>query len=390
MIRERMEAMIPLFFDCDPGIDDAVALGYLLCQDDVEVAGIAATGGNVPTSQTVQNALSWLYLAGRSEIPVHPGAELPLKAAAAGTVPIYADDTHGPSGTGHTVLPAPSTTPSATSAADAWVNAARAHAGELIGVVTGPCTNLALALEREPELPRLIKRIFIMGGAFNCRGNTKPTTEWNTDFDPEAAAVVYRCFASAKNLPVVSPLEATEAVVMTPQRLSRILQGVSDPHWRSWLVHLAEALRFYFEFHESDGHGYLAQIHDPYVLAAALGWARKPQAGIPWAGQPSTSGPKAAATRPRGTATSGTRAGANASVRATSGRERGLPAAGTSTAAVDVELTGTLTRGETVADWLGRWGRDPNAVLIRTIDAESFLHHLETILKRGPTYATAR
>ena len=343
--------MIPLFLDCDPGIDDAVALGYLLCQDDVEIAGIAASGGNVPTAQTVQNALSWLELAGRPEIPVHPGAELPLKAAAESTVPTYADDTHGPSGTGHAVLPAPSTTPSTASAADAWVSAARAYAGELIGVVTGPCTNLALALEREPDLPRLIKRIFIMGGAFNYRGNTKPTTEWNTDFDPEAAAVVYRRFASAGNLPVVAPLEATEAIVMTPQRLGWILQGTSDPDWRSWLDHLAGALRFYFEFHESDGHGYLAQIHDPFILAAALYWARKPQVGIPWtAAEP----------------------------------------AGTSTAVIDVELTGTLTRGETVADWLGRWGRDPNAVLIRTIDAESFLHHLETTLKRGPTYATAR
>lgn len=274
--------MIPLFLDCDPGIDDAVAIGYLLCQDDAEVLGIAATGGNVPTVQTAQNALGWLQLAGRSEIPVHPGADLPLRHAADGTTPVYADDTHGPAGTGHAVLPQPTTAPASVSAAQAWVDAARAYPGELIGVVTGPCTNLALALELEPGLPQLIRRLFIMGGAFNYRGNTKPTTEWNTDFDPESTARVYRRFAAAPQLPVIGPLEATEAIVMTPDRLTRIVQGATDPGWRRWLEHAAEALRFYFEFHQWDGHGYLAQIHDPFVLAAALQWARSPQDGIPW------------------------------------------------------------------------------------------------------------
>ncbi|TLP93848.1 nucleoside hydrolase [Nesterenkonia salmonea] len=345
--------MIPLLLDCDPGIDDAVALGYLLCQEDVDVVGIAASGGNVPTAQTVLNALGWLDLAERGDVPVHPGAELPLAQSGASSdtlmaPTLYADDTHGRTGAGHATLPTPSTAPSHTSAAEAWVNAARAHPGELVGVVTGPCTNLALALEQEPGLPQLIKRIFIMGGAFNYRGNTKPTTEWNIDHDPEAAAKVFAGFAAAENLPVVGPIEATESIVITPDRLARILAGASHPGWQSWLEHLAEALRFYFEFHAADGHGYLAQVHDPYVLAAALQWARNPTGkdGIPWAE--------------------------------------------TATVAVDVELQGSLTRGETVADWLGRWGAAPNAELIRRIQAEDFLHHLETTLTRGPTYDHAR
>ncbi|RJN32555.1 nucleoside hydrolase [Nesterenkonia natronophila] len=345
--------MIPLFLDCDPGIDDAVALGYMVCQTDVEVVGIAATGGNVPTAQTVRNALSWLELAGRSNIAVHPGAQLPLAHKApyrssALTPPVYADDTHGPVGTGHAALPTPRTTPPPVSAAEAWVNAAHTHPGELIGVVTGPCTNLAMALELEPDLPRLTKRIFVMGGAFNYRGNTKPTTEWNIDHDPEAAACVFNRFAAAQHLPVVGPIEATEAVVITPERLGRILTGTSDPRWRTWLEHLGEALRFYFEFHASDGHGYVAQVHDPYVLAAALQWARHPDPTVP------------------------------------------IPWAESTRAAIDVELEGSLTRGETVADWLGRWGAAPNAELVRRIDAESFLHHLETTLTRGPTYDHAR
>lgn len=333
--------MIPLFYDCDPGIDDAVALGYLMCQEDVDVVGIGASGGNVPTDQIVTNTLGWLQLGGRSDIPVHAGAPLPL----AWTAPEYAADTHGPTGTGYAELPKPTTTPSPTPAAEAWVEAARRHPGQLIGVVTGPCTNLALALEIEPQLPQLLKRLFIMGGAFNYRGNTKPTTEWNIDFDPEAAQRVFAAFSVAEHLPVIGPIEATEAVVMTPQRIQRILSGATDQHWHTFLGQLSEALRFYFEFHESDGHGYLAQIHDPYVLAAALQWAREAH---------------------------------------TVSSTPAVPWAQTRLAAVDVETAGALTRGETVADWLGRWRRDPSAELVRSLNAESFLDHLETTLMRGP------
>lgn len=336
---------IPLFLDCDPGIDDAVALGYLFCQDDVDVVGIAASGGNVSTEQVVRNTLGWLELAGRTDLPVHAGAEHPLAGEAE-----YAEETHGDTGAGYARLPSPrlDNMLSETSAAQAWADAARKHPGELIGVVTGPCTNLALALELEPELPQLLRRLFIMGGAFNYRGNTRPTTEWNITYDPESADRVLRAFAETPgpaHLPVIGPIEATEAVALTPDRLERITSAEASPQWKAFREQLAEALRFYFEFHETDGHGYLAHIHDPYVLAAALEWARNspadPEPGI-------------------------------------------IPWAETATAPVGVELTGTLTRGETVADWLGRWGRKPNAEIIRSIDAETFLNHLTESLMRGP------
>ena len=367
---------LPLFLDCDPGIDDAIALGYLLCQDDVDITGIAATGGNVATAQVLANTLGWLELAGRSDIPVHPGHPLPLArhgdAHATAAKPVaddepaadtanpaepsaeeagieYADLTHGQTGAGYATLPPATAGPSPTSAAQAWVDAARAHPGQLIGVVIGPSTNLALALEIEPRLPHLLRRLFIMGGAFNYRGNTHPTTEWNVTFDPESLALVLAAFDRARSedpevsLPVIAPIEATEAVAMTPERLSGILDTSADPIWRAWLHEMSEALRFYFEFHEWDGLGYLAHIHDPFVLACALAWARNPD-------------------QPAGE----------------------LPWAMTAIAPVDVELTGTLTRGETVADWLGRWGKEPNAEIIRTIDAESFLDHLGATLTKGP------
>ncbi|WP_092014834.1 nucleoside hydrolase [Brevibacterium siliguriense] len=384
-----MSATLPLFLDCDPGIDDAIALAYLCCQDDVDVVGIAASGGNVATAQVVENTRGWLSLAGRSDVSVHTGHSLPLARqalqtgpqasdAATGEAPEYADLTHGEAGRGYARLPTPSGPVSSVSAAQAWVDAAHAHPGQLLGVVIGPATNLALALEIDPDLPSLFKRLFIMGGAFNYRGNTHPTTEWNVTFDPESTAQVLAAFDRTNqeerlaHLPVIAPIEATEAVEMTPERLATILDGASassaDDRWHSVLAQLAEALRFYFEFHESDGLGYIAHIHDPFVLACALDWARQDTIAS--------------------NATESERSHANPEETATSAPERGtageLPWATTRWAPVDVELTGTLTRGETVADWLGRWDRPVNAEVIRAIDAPAFLDHLSTTLMKGP------
>ncbi|GAA1848285.1 nucleoside hydrolase [Brevibacterium marinum] len=369
-----MPSRLPLFLDCDPGIDDAIALGYLLCQDDVDIIGIAASGGNVPTAQVAANARGWLELAGREDIALHAGSDLPTiwQAGRCGkdpadplaTGPEYGDLTHGPTGAGYARLPRPRSPMSTISAAQAWVDAARAHPGELIGVVIGPATNLALALDIEPDLPNLMRRLFIMGGAFNYRGNTRPTTEWNVSFDPESTAAVISAFdraeheATLPHLPVIAPIEATEALEMTPERLSDILTAgrTSESPWPGWLTQMAEALRFYFEFHDSDGLGYVAHIHDPFVLACAIEWARGGRGG-----------PTSARDGVVPNGTTGI-----------------LPWAMTVCAPIDVELTGTLTRGETVADWLGRWGKDSNAEIIRTIDARNFLDHLGETLNRGP------
>lgn len=394
------ETAIPLFLDCDPGIDDAIAIAYLLCQRDVEIVGIAASGGNVSTEQVVRNTHGWLALAGRTDLPVFRGAVHPLAQtataareeaeSAAGALtpaetasgPEYAEVTHGDTGSGYATLPEPASTTRNTRAAQAWIDAARAHPGELIGVMIGPATNLALALEIEPDLPRLLKRLFVMGGAFNYRGNTHPTTEWNVSYDPEAAARVFTVFGDAYIAgealfpPVIGPIEATEMVEMTPERVSRIIDGArrAPAQWRAVLHEIGEALRFYFEFHEEDGHGYLAHIHDPYVAATAVHWARS-------GGDPVPSARGAAA--PRNPA----EVQAESRGKAAAGR---IPWAETAFAPVDVELTGTLTRGETIADWLGRWNRPANAEIIRRVDAARFLDHLTDTLMEGPQYDRTR
>ncbi len=79
----------------------------------------------------------------------------------------------------------------------AWVRAARNHPCELVGLVTGPLTNLALAMRLEPSLPRLLRRLVVMGGAFDYRGNTTPVAEWNISVDPEAGSEVFTVWSAA-------------------------------------------------------------------------------------------------------------------------------------------------------------------------------------------------
>lgn len=315
---------LPVLIDCDTGIDDAIALTYLACRRDVEIAGIVSTGGNVPVPAVHRNNLA---LAGLLDIaaPISLGASHPLAQE-----PMYADDTHGPQGLGHAVLPDPERTEDPRSGAQLWVDIARAHPGELVGLVLGPHTNLALALEIEPELPRLLKRLHIMGGAINHRGNTGATSEWNFAVDPEAAQRVLAAFTGAPARPVLGSLEATEAVQFHQDTLDRITQlGESTGHPVAMI--LAEALRFYFEFHQADGFGWMAHVHDPLVAAHAVTG-------------------HFAGTRP-------------------------LP--------VDVELAGTLTRGQSVGDELGRWGREPNVDVLTGVQPKAFIEHLLATLEAG-------
>lgn len=324
----------PIFIDVDTGVDDAMALVYLLGSAEAEITGIASTAGNVPVQQVCQNNLGLLKLCGATDVPVSMGSEVPLFA------PLRtAEDTHGPEGLGYAQLPVPTTDLTAYDAAEAWVRAAHAHPGELIGVVTGPLTNLALALRADPALPRLVKRLVIMGGSFDYRGNTTPVAEWNVSVDPESAAEVFTVWSGSPpdsgRLPIVLGLNLTENIAMTPELLSRLAlsagssshpltpddaRGTPSPSSNPLIRVLEDAMRFYFEFHHDQGEGYLAHLHDPLAAAVALD-------------------PELV-------------------------RCRAAP--------IDVELTGTLTRGMTIADWSRRWGREPNALVGVDVDPAAF------------------
>jgi purine nucleosidase len=327
---------LPVFVDVDTGVDDAMALVYLFASDDAHVVGIASTAGNIGVHDVCRNNLGLLQLCQITGVPVSKGAEQPLAS-----VLRTAEDTHGPEGMGYATLPSTHQELTAHDAAEAWVRAAHAYPGELVGVATGPLTNLALALRREPALPKLLRRLVIMGGAFDYRGNTTPVAEWNISVDPEAAAEVFSVWSAAWGLeppehtPIVLGLNLTENVAMTPAILNRLAteadsssapmsvldeRGTRSAASNPLIRVLEDAMRFYFEFHFDQGEGYLAHLHDPLAAAVALD-------------------PSLVQCRP---------------------------------AAIDVELTGTLTRGMTIADWSGHWRREPNALIGVEVDPAAF------------------
>ncbi|OBI71496.1 nucleoside hydrolase [Mycobacterium sp. E740] len=326
----------PVFVDVDTGVDDAMALTYLFASADAEVVGIASTAGNVPVQQVCRNNLGLLELCRMPPIPVAKGSEQPLSA------PLRtAEDTHGPEGLGYARLHPTERQVTGYDAAEAWVRAAHAYPGELAAIAVGPLTNLALAMRREPALPKLLRRLVVMGGAFDYRGNTTPVAEWNISVDPEAATEVFTGWTAAwddgqpAHLPIVLGLNLTEHIAMTPALLNRlaseagatsVAMSVSDDRGarsscsNPLIAVLEDAMRFYFEFHFDQGEGYLAHLHDPLAAAVAL--------------DPDL-----------------------VTCRATT---------------VDVELTGTLTRGMTIADWSNRWGREPNALIGIDVEPGAF------------------
>jgi inosine-uridine nucleoside N-ribohydrolase len=230
------------------------------------------------------NNLALLELCGRQGIEVAIGAEVPLEIPLVTT-----EETHGPQGIGYAQLPPPVQRISPRHAVDVWVEEARAHPGELTGLITGPLTNFALALRREPELPRLLKGLVIMGGCFHYQGNTTPTAEWNVSVDPHAAKEVFGAYRGLPEdkLPLVCALETTERIEMRPEHLRRLGEaaGAAEPELvlpgqpegqrssssNALVACLSDALRFYMEFHRLYDQGYVAHVHDAFAACAAVG-----------------------------------------------------------------------------------------------------------------------
>src|SRR5580658_8726414 len=194
-----MAGSIPIIIDVDTGIDDAFGLLYALAQPSIRLIGVASVAGNVDLAKATRNTRSVLALGGRADIPVWPGCTAPLLHA-----PEDASIIHGATGLGYATLPEPLDDPAPTHAIDAILAAARDHAGELVLVATGPLTNIAAALVRDPELPRRLKRFVLMGGAFAEAGNVTPAAEFNIWHDPEAARIVFRAFGGVGATPTVA------------------------------------------------------------------------------------------------------------------------------------------------------------------------------------------
>jgi purine nucleosidase len=157
-----------IIIDCDPGVDDALAIFLALAaSDEIEVLGLTCVKGNVALDKTYANAQRILAAAGRLDIPVHRGIARPMMANVG-----LATHVHGEDGLGDIGLPQPTGPQSTTATAvDFILDQIRAAPGEVALVPIGPMTNIAVALLLDPQMARPVHSIVFMGGAAFCPGN---------------------------------------------------------------------------------------------------------------------------------------------------------------------------------------------------------------------------
>jgi purine nucleosidase len=174
-----------IIIDCDPGVDDALALAFAHGHPALHLVGITTVAGNVSLDKTTANALAVRDFAGFGDVPVTAGCSRPLLRPV-----LDARDVHGDSGLGNARLPRPRAAPQPGHAADYLAQAIAAAPGEITLIATGPLTNIAVTVTRYPELVRMVSDFVIMGGSAG-RGNVTPAAEFNILADPEAAAIVF-------------------------------------------------------------------------------------------------------------------------------------------------------------------------------------------------------
>lgn len=246
--------MTKLIIDTDPGIDDAMAIFYAAAAPDIDLLGLTTIFGNVTTEMATRNALRLLEAADL-ELPVAQGAPKPL------VLPPFAPSAqvHGEEGFGDIPAATPVGRALDEDAADFLIRMAKEHKGELVVCPVGPLTNIAIAVQRDPDFVRNCKRIVIMGGSLEAGGNITPHAEANIYHDPHAADVV---FGAGGNVVLVG-LDVTLKILCTPGDFRGIAER--SPELGGMLRQMSE---FYIQFYRDvaglDG----CSLHDPAAVIA--------------------------------------------------------------------------------------------------------------------------
>lgn len=242
-----------VIIDCDPGIDDSLALMLALASPELEVRGITTVCGNVPASLGAANALRVLSFMKRLDIPVYQGAEKPLAREY-----VSAQDTHGMDGMGESGLEEVTGVQIRRGAVDFILETLKS--GEKMSILAiGPLTNVALALKKAPEAFDHLDILVSMGGTFKSHGNCSPVAEYNYWCDPDAANYVYE---NLKGMIHMVGLDVTRKIVLTPNILEYMKR--LDHCMGTFVESLT---RFYFDFHWKQEGVIGCVINDP--LAAA-------------------------------------------------------------------------------------------------------------------------
>ena len=252
---ERKQMRQKIILDCDPGHDDAIALLLAAHHPALELLAITTVAGNQSVEKTTQNALTVCSLANIRGVPVAMGMDRPLVRPAR-----HAADIHGASGMDGPNVPEPNIELAPQHGVDLLIELLLNSDGDIILVPTGPLTNIATAIRREPAILPKIQAISLMGGAIGV-GNVTPSAEFNLWFDPEAASIVFQC---GRPITMV-PLEVTHQALATEEIVSR-LRNAERP-----VASFAADLLVFFADTYKNVFGFPAPpVHDPCAVAAVI------------------------------------------------------------------------------------------------------------------------
>lgn len=241
-----------VIIDCDPGIDDALAIILALKSKEIEVIGITTVSGNVESLQGAKNALKVLKLLGRLDIPVYLGESKPIKREL-----VTAQDTHGEDGLGETFLEEVSSEYIRENGVDFILNTLKNHENVSI-IALGPLTNLCRAIEKDSETFHRVKEIVSMGGAYKSHGNCSPVAEFNYWVDPHGAREFLKKFNGEFTM---VGLDVTREIVLTPNLREMIHQfkdEIGD--------FIYDITRFYVDFHWEQERTLGCVINDPLAV----------------------------------------------------------------------------------------------------------------------------
>jgi purine nucleosidase len=242
-----------IIIDCDPGIDDAMAMMLAMQYPGFDIVGITTVFGNALLDQATRNALTIVELSGKA-IPVYRGAAKPLRIA----LDPPPDFVHGKDGLGNTDQPPPKNSHRSKRAAQFIVDSAKAYPGQITILAVGRLTNLAEAMKLDPNLTKNINEVVLMGGALNVPGNVSPVAEANIAGDPDAADIV----VTAPWKVTMIALDTTTKVKLNDAILLRIRNASSR-----YGPFMFSITRFYMDFHKNVNHvegGFF--VHDPSAV----------------------------------------------------------------------------------------------------------------------------
>jgi inosine-uridine nucleoside N-ribohydrolase len=245
--------MTRILIDCDPGHDDMMAIMVACSFPELELLGVTTVAGNQTGEKTYLNALKILTLIGNTNIPVARGADKPLFRDLT-----VAPEIHGVSGLDGADLPEPGFKGLERHAVDFLVQTVMESGSPLVLVPTGPLTNIALAMLKDPRITTKLERIVLMGGAV-FDSNITPAAEFNIYVDPEAAKVV---FGSGVPITMVG-LDVTNKALFGFEDIEKLagLNGKVSRVVAPLLKFFAQANKDIFGFNGAPLHDALAVAH---------------------------------------------------------------------------------------------------------------------------------